>query len=43
MSFESLTMHKDDQLDLANSDGFGQGNLKFSQGEVSEKSGNFTF
>ena len=32
-----------DQLGLANSDVFGQGNLEIGQGKVSEKSGNFTF
>ena len=32
-----------DQLDLANSDVFGQGILEIGQGKVSEKSGNFTF
>ena len=32
-----------DQLGLANSDFFGQGNLEIGQGKVSEKSGNFTF
>ena len=32
-----------DQLGLANSDFFGQGNLEIGQEKVSEKSGNFTF
>ena len=35
-------MHIDDRLGLANADVFGQENLEFGQGKVSEKSGNFT-
>ena len=35
-------MHIDDQLGLANAGVFGQENLEFGQGKVSEKSGNFT-